>query len=401
MFEMIFAFSPMLSGYVFRGIGLDLVLLVIAGLITLKRQRGNIVIDNTNRDFVILFSYVLLKDVCIVLFGKSDSSESFHRFLSTATYIFFFFILLNRRFNHEKFYKGLKYAGGLYTAGLIYHLIIIYVFEIPARGISIIPGYQFSNVNMPERPRSFFSEPAALATAMLPLLFYSLHRKDYKWAMLATFTIFMSTSTTGVLLAAILWFLEFVIGTGKKKHKIMVIMTFMVAVIFLIKMEFTQDALLAVQNRLRGGGSTSIRVFLGFEVLKTLHPAQFIAGLLYNKPYDYAVMHMDLFSEGSFARGVISIGAGYFFINAFCSLLFRYGVIGMLLYLRVYKGKLFVKNYPGRAFAIMTIIQTIGDSMLFNSYYFYIMLILFYLAQKKETRYEGATYRIGIRKPNA
>ena len=73
----------------------------------------------------------------------------------------------------------------------------------------------------------------------------------------------------------------------------------------------------------------------------------------------------------------------------------------MFLYLKVYKGMLFIKNYPGRALAIMTLIQTIGDSMLFNSYYFYIMLILFYLAQEKETLYEGAAYRIGIRKPDA
>lgn len=401
MFEIIFAFLPLLSGYIFCGIGLDFVILAIAGLITLKRRRGNVLIDNTNRDFVILFSYVLLKDVLIVLFGQSDSSESFHKFLSTVAYIFFFFVLLKRRFNQEKFYKGLKYSGGLYTAGLIYHLIIIYVFEMPARGISIIPGYQFSNVNMPERPRSFFSEPAALATAMLPLLFYSLHRKDYKWSMLATFTIFMSTSTTGVILAAVLWLLEFLMRTGQKKQKMMVIIAFMVAVIFLMRTEFTQDALMAVQNRLRGGGSTSIRVFLGFEVLKTMHPVQLIAGLLYNKPYDYAVMYLNLFSDDSFVRGIITLGAGYFFVNTFCSLLFRYGAIGMFLYLKVYKGMLFIKNYPGRALAIMTLIQTIGDSMLFNSYYFYIMLILFYLAQEKETLYEGAAYRIGIRKPDA
>ena len=47
MFEIIFAFLPLLSGYIFCGIGLDFVILAIAGLITLKRRRGNVLIDNT------------------------------------------------------------------------------------------------------------------------------------------------------------------------------------------------------------------------------------------------------------------------------------------------------------------------------------------------------------------
>lgn len=402
MFEVIFAFLPMPSGYVFSGIGLDFAVMAFAGIFVLRRQGFKFVISDRNRDFLVLFCYVIFKEVLIVFFGESDSSQSFHRLIQIVAYIIFFLILLQRSFNHEKFYKGLKYAGILYTTGLIYHLVIIYVFGMPAKGISVIPGFEFSNENWLDRPRSFFSEPAALAQAMLPLLFYSLHRKDYKWSLIATFSIFMSTSTAGVLLAAILWFIEFIMITKRNKHKVLVSMLLVIVGVLLIRTGMADETILAVKNRLLGGGSTSVRVFLGFEVVGTMSPAQYITGLLYNKPYDYTIQNIELFASDSIARRWIGFGEGQFFINAICSLIFRYGILGSILYFRIYKGKLFNKGYAGRALAIMTVIEMFGDSMLFNSYYFYIMLILTYLTQReREIAYESITYRVRIRQSDA
>lgn len=67
----------------------------------------------------------------------------------------------------------------------------------------------------------------------------------------------------------------------------------------------------------------------------------------------------------------------------------------------MYKGKIFNKGYAGRALAIMTIVETIGDSMLFNAYYFFIMLVLNYLCQEEENVYESYAYRFRIGQSNA
>lgn len=401
MFEYIFAFFPMLSGYMISGIGLDLVVMAIEAVFLLRCQEFRFAIDKKNRDFVFLFSYVIAKDLLIVFLGASNMSESFHRLLSNIAYIVFFVILLRKNFDQKKFYKGMKISGIISIAGLIYHLILIYIFGMPAKGISIIPGYEFSNNNWLNRPRSFFSEPAALAQAMLPLLFYSLHKKDYKWALMATFTIFMSTSTAGVLLAAVLWLLEFIVASGKKTNKALVILAFLVVGAILVRTEIATDSILELQKRLTGGGSTSVRVFLGFEILGTMKPLQFIAGLLYNKAYDYTVQNIGLFAPTSIARMIVGYGEGQFFVNTLASILFRYGIIGFILYFRVYKGKVFNKAYVGRSLAIMTIVEILGDSMLFNSYYFFIMLVMFYLDQGEKTLYESYTYRIRTGKPDA
>ncbi|MEH2957662.1 hypothetical protein [Candidatus Merdisoma sp. JLR.KK006] len=401
MFEYIFAFFPMLYGYSFKGIGLDLIIMIFASLFLLRNQGFRFIANKQNRDFLLLFCYVIIKDLFIVILGQSNSSESFHRLLSNIAYIFLFLILLGKDFNQKKFYKGLKISGTVFTAGLLYHLVLIYRFGLPAKGISIIPGYEFVNNNWLNRPRSFFSEPAALAQAMLPLLFYSLHKKDYKWSLIATFTIFMSTSTAGILLAGVLWIMEFIIGKGKRAHKILVIIVFLMSGAFLLRTEIATDSIAALQNRLSGGGSTSVRVFLGFEILSTMQPNQFITGLLYNKAYDYAVQNIGLFEQTSIARMIVGYSEGEFFINAFVSLVFRYGVVGFILYFRVYKGKIFNKGYAGRALAIMTIVETIGDSMLFNAYYFFIMLVLNYLCQEEENVYESYAYRFRIGQSDA
>ena len=394
MFEYFFAFFPMLSGYSFNGISLDIVVMAIMAVFILRYQGIKIVIDEKNRTFVVLFSYAIFKDILIALLGQSNNSVSFHRLLLNFTYMFLFLILLRKDFDQDKFYKGLKISGTFFTAGLIYHIVLIYILNLPAKGISIIPGFEFENNNWLNRPRSFFSEPAALAQAMLPLLFYSLHRKNYKWSLLATFTIFMSTSTTGIVLSGILWFMEFVIGDGKKLHKVLIVFLFVVCGIILVNSEIASNSVSALQDRLAGGGSTSVRVFLGFEILGKMTPSQYISGLLYNKAYDFAVQNISLFPPSSIVRITVGYGEGAFFVNAIVSLIFRYGIIGFILYFLPYKRKIFNKLYIGRSLAIMTIVEMIGDSMLFNSYYFFIMPVLFYLGQEREDIFEDTTYRV-------
>lgn len=392
MFEIIFAFFPMLSGYIFGGIGLDLIVMALTGIAVLRKQRFRIIFDKRNRVFILLFVYVAIKDILIVFLGQSDSSESFHRFLSNIAYMVFFLIVVRKDFNQNKFYRGLVIAGTVYTLGLLYHLVMIYIFKQPVMGISLIPGYHFSNTNYLNRPRSFFSEPAALAQAMLPLLFYSLHRKDYIWSIIATFTIFMSTSTTGVLLAGVLWLIEFVFITERKAYKIVVVLAFLLMSALLISTELATASLSSVRDALTGGGSTNMRVFLGFEIIKTMQPKEYIIGVFFNKAYDYVSANLSLFAPETIARRVYSLGESMYYMNTISGLVFRYGIIGLILYFRVLKGKIFNKNYQGRTLAIMILIEMIGASLLFNSSYFYIMLVLSYFEQQKEQIDESIAY---------
>jgi hypothetical protein len=403
MFEYILPFLPMLAGFSFHSVGLDFVAMGILALITIGQKNYKIKILRTLYPFILFFSYAILKDIIIILFGPSDTSESFHKLIAMLAYMAVFIVLASRAFDQKKFYKGLKFASTFYMVGLVYHLVLIYVFNLPAKGISIIPGYQFTNENQLNRPRSFFSEPAILATAMLPILFYSLYKKDYKWAIPATITIILSTSTTGVILACVLWVIQFLFSKNiKGQYKISIVIFMSVIAAFFWQWQFSIDAVRKVRDTLSGGGSTSVRVFLGFDLIHYMNPAYWVFGSLYNVPYDYAAQSIGLFPTGSYIRHIVELGSGQFFINTFCLIIFRYGLVGMILYFNVYKKKILNCEYTGQAFAIMTIVETVGDTMLLNSYYFFVMLMLVMLEKEgKEKVHEGNAYRVRSWKPNA
>lgn len=401
MFEYFFAFYPLFNGYKFGPIGLGFVVYAISALYTLRNQGFRLKISKISMPYAILFAYVLIKEGFIVVLGKSDSSASLHQMIQMAAFMILFLILCSRQLDLDKFYKGLKIAGILYTLGLVYHLVLIYVFGRGATMISIFPGFNVGELEAYDRPRSFFPEPAALAQAMLPLLFFSLKKKEYKYALMATFTIFMSTSTMGVALGAVLWFFEFIIVSESKPKRTIVVVVFAGMAAILLRTEFARQSLLTIQNRLSGGGSTTFRINLGFELISKLEPIHYIFGTLYNLAYDYVVQNIGRYGSESLVAMIASFGEIAFFVNSFCALIFRYGIIGFVLYSRTYKGKLFEKKYIGRSLAWMTVIELIGDTMLFNAYYFFIMLILVYLQKEGEDTLEGLTYRIRPWKSNA
>lgn len=401
MFEYFFSFYPLFTGYSIGPLGFGLIILMVGALVTIWNQGFKIIVKKEYLPFVILFGYAIVKDTTIVIFGNSDKNTSLHMLLLTLAYMVIFLILTARTLNLEKYYKGLKVAGIVYSLGLVYHLVQIYILGRSVFMLSLFPGFETAAKIAYNRPRSFFSEPAALAQAMLPLLFFSLQKKDYKYSLLATFSIVMSTSTMGVILAGILWFFEFIVISGNKARKIIVVLTFAIVLFFLLKTEFVSNSLTEMQNRINGGGSTQFRVFLGFELISKLPPINWIFGTLYNVPYDYAVSNIALYGSESLVARIASYGEVAFFVNSFGMLIFRYGLIGMILYFRTYKNKLFNREYIGRSLAWMTVIELIGDTMLFNAYYFYIVLVLVYLKKKGDYFSESDTYRIGIGEPDA
>ena len=406
MFEYAMSFFPIFFPYKIGPIGVEAIVLLIGALCIFKRKECKIQLNisfhlnSLNKAFYILFFYVIIKDVCIIFFGKSDTSASVNSLVLLMVHMVSFILLTTRKFDLGKFYNGLKVAGIIYTIGTVYHLIQIYVFKQNPMPISLIPGYEISPIAY-SRPRSFFSEPAALAQAMLPLLFFSLNKRDYKYSLMATFTIVASTSTMGIVLAAVLWLFEFVLKSGKIMQKIMVIIVFLALGALLYRSEVVRNTILSLQERASGGGSTAFRVSLGFDLIATLTHKDYLFGTLYHIPYDYAVDNLQRFSSSSLLFRATQYGADVFFVNALSNLIFRYGFIGLYLYFQTYKGKLFDNHYSGRSLAIMTIIEMIGDTMLFNAYYFYIMLLLYYLKREQGDVHESITYRIWPWKPNA
>lgn len=93
--------------------------------------------------------------------------------------------LADTEFDEEKLYKTWKVAGLLFAAGLVYHIVCLYLLGRGIKPISILPGYILRSEEGIARPSSVFAEPASFVCAMLPLVFLSLKHDDYDFGRLA------------------------------------------------------------------------------------------------------------------------------------------------------------------------------------------------------------------------
>ena len=65
------------------------------------------------------------------------------------------------------------------------------------------------------------------------------------------------------------------------------------------------------------------------------------------------------------------------FMNTYCQLVFRYGIVGLLLFLRIFKGKVFNKKYEARIYAITMLVAAIAQSTTASPNVPMIMLLLY------------------------
>ncbi len=385
MLEMFLPFMGLLSQYTVGGLSVSLFFLLLITLFHLLR--GSVVIRKIYSNYYLFFGYVLLRDI-VNLFAPC-SVERMTQLNRMLEYILFFvcvFIVVES-FNENVLYKAWKVAGVIFSAGLFFHVVQIYVFKHPIMPISIIPGYVLRDAELvaQSRPTSFFAEPASFVNSMLPFLFLSLRKREYAWAAFSSVMILLSTSTVGIVLAMVLW-MAFILFEEKSKHvKISLgIMVFAIVLICLQTSLFA-SSIQKLMLVLQGKSTFGSRVLISLEVVGTLNPVSLLFGEVERDACYYVLSNISKFSLGSqavlYAREV-----GRVFLNTFGELIFRYGIVGLGLFLYTFKGKVFSQKYGARIFAMMILVSIFAQSVLLNPQYFLVtmILILFSYTEKNE-----------------
>lgn len=381
-------FYFLLSQYRFFSVQVSIILLLcIAGRLFLTKRINM----RINCRFLCFLGYVAIHDFATALLGYSDSATSFHRLLEYGLNFVLILLVYAQDIHEAKLFKVWKVAVCIYALGLIIHYVQIYVFHKPVQMIQILPGAGAINTNDPNRPRSLFQEPSYLAEAMLPFLFLSLKRRNFKWSVIASGIIFFSTSVNGILLATILWLMFFSQFLTKLKRFCVKVMryfyerrndkiaitlwSFSAVVIIAVLFGGVQASVARVFSVLNGGASFSARITQGFEVVSKLNFLQLLFGTFYNQAIDFVRDNIWLFTNTSVGM-YVDQGESFVFLNGFCSLLFRYGLVGMALFLYTFRGMLFDKAFKARKYAYISLIALFGNDSLLNAPYFATTLLL-------------------------
>lgn len=352
-------------------IGLGNALLLL--LVIPKIRNGKISICRAVKGYLPFILWISFRDAI-----KAVAIGSITPIINMMEYIILFtavFLIIADSFDEDRMYSAWKIAGIIYSLGLAYHLIQILILGNPVHPISILPKVQLGGVNnFSYRPCSFFSEPASFASAMLPLVFLALRKKDYYVAILASIMIIASTSTVGIALVSVLWLYTITVSGIKIRTKVLISLLLIGMLIYLPSSPLFNASFEKLSSILSGEGTFGTRIAVGFNIISKLNITQWIIGTNFIDVANYVSKHI---SEYSWNRTIMAYYyAGKLFLNSFSSLIYNYGIIGLLLYLRTIIRRFRITEYPAKALLLVHTISLFGQSTMLNSLFFQTIILL-------------------------
>lgn len=372
--EYFLPFYYLLSQYKIGPIPLGTIGLLIIAVYTLFKRSGVVRLPSYYNGFIYFFLYVIIRDGVKIISGVEPPQTQINKIIEYSVVFFLILIICNKSFDENRLYSTWKIAGFIYITGLVYHIIMIYILGRNIFPISIIPGYSLAIEGIEsDRACSFFSEPAAFVTAMIPLEFLALKRSDFKWAMITTVAILASTSTVGIVLSVVLWALFLFSRAEKKKYRVTIIIVAIALTVGFFSLDIFSSAVEKARGVISGGGTLGSRVIMGYEIVSTQTLLSLIFGSNYNDAFNYVGEHLSVFSS---KMTYVYWSGGYVYLNTFFHIIFSYGIVGLLLFYNPWIKMLRTNEYQAKPYIITMLIATLGQSLLLNSYYFMIVIIL-------------------------
>ncbi len=360
--------------------------LSVIAMVVIIFFQGKICFRKTCGPYFLYLGYILMRDVFHILFSNySDVSVQLNIIINYTVQFLLIFTICSNDFDENILYKWWKIAGTIFGIGMVYHVVQIMIFHNPVNPISIIPGYLMRSdaLDGSMRPVSFFAEPASYVTSMMPLLFLALKKKDLKWAIISTFLIVISTSTVGVALAAVLWITFIIFEKKNKKITISAIFFIVIFVVSFMNLSVFSDTLSKLQEVSEGGSTWGSRIQGPFEIIGVMKWYELLFGSNFLVVRDFVGAHLSQFSAGSVVLSIYNLGRD-FFLNSVASVIYRYGIVGLILILSTFKNKIFNKKYEARMYVIMLLVASVAQGLVFDPN-ICIMLPLLYANKMNKT----------------
>ncbi len=377
--EILLPFLGLAEPYTISAIPVTAIILLLVILFRDGLKGAKLSISKQAAPYLVFVIYKIIRDLFHMAFSISDPiSVQFNRLFEDVVLFALIFIVCDTEFSEDVLYKWWKIAGIFFGAGMIYHVVQLLVLKNPIEPISLIPGYIIYNDKVEEfmRPTSFFSEPASYVTSMLPLLFLSLKRKDFKWSVISTFLIVISTSTVGVVLSAVLWIIFILFEEKSLKTTLLSLIFVALFIVLFMNLAIFSDALEKLLLVSQGDSTWGSRVEIPFQMVNAMTWKELPFGTNIIDTRTFAYNNIGYFLK--YPTMIDSLGDGYgVFLNTIAYLIFRYGIVGLGLYLLTFKNKLFNKKYEARMYAIIMFVASFAQGSVADPGIAFIILLLY------------------------
>lgn len=348
-----------IAQYKVAGISLGTLLMVIVIVSLLFRKSG--IETFWYRPLLVLVAYMIVHDVLKMLVIMDVSSFPINTWIERLIFVFFL-VLCTKNVDEDKLYKVWSFIGIIAMIGLVYHAVCVYIFGQSVEMIKILPiSTEYSNFfNLSMRPKSFFTEPAAYVTWILPLLFMALKREKILFSTIITITILLSTSTTGIVMCFILWGYYILLSKSiTLSRKIFIFIVALTVVVMVVKLPIFTSTL----EKFEGTDfNSNIRITSGLNIYKDSPLTYQIFGIPYGSPELY-------FRSGEIDLSLykFNINASWLgFVNSLAYSLLMYGIFGGVLFIRLFYC-IFREGGDIVPYVLICAISMLGQSGYFNS----------------------------------
>lgn len=318
LLEFLFALSPILWGFSIGNLPLQVLMWSILILVRLLKYGGGKV--RIFMPLLIFSSYWILRKSVVFL------SDDFNINSIIQQIIFFLAVFLLYPILNIK-----KLSGSMNWIAIISIIGLLYQWTDVAAGRMIhpleIPGLDMTEERLTTltlRPSSFFMEPAAYVAFMVCPLSFALLEKKIIWAITIIFSIFLTTSTTGIVGTFIVLFVYMILQGKNKKSLLLAIGVMAVLTYVLLNADIFSSG---VEKLSTADTDSDIRLAQGPYIVSTMQNSELFLGVNFNSAYSYCISGR--------APMVIFFGESVF-VSTFWLMLLLYGIIGLVLYLRIY-----------------------------------------------------------------
>lgn len=365
MFEFLFAMALMLGGYSLGSIPMGVSFWAgMMGYTFIKPGENKLLI---NWPILLLIAYITLRKLFIVFI---DNNSNIFGILEQL--IFFLSILII-----YPNINSLKLKGALNLVALIAILGLLYQWSIIAAGGKVHP-IELPFLTMDQgrlegesiRPSSFFMEPAAYVAFMLCPLNLALIEHKYVWSIIIVLSIFLTTSSTGILAS----FIMIGIFLFSEKGNLKVKLGFSaIGAILVFSLFYFSAFSSGIEKIEKTDTSDNTRLTQGPKIMSSVDASSYIFGVPYYDAYNYY--------ESNHVSGIVVYGGKSIFLPTFWNLLLLHGIVGVLLYVNIY-WFLFKKSRFTRPLLGYLIAVLFSSGYMMGGTWVFTTIILFTLANQ-------------------
>lgn len=382
LIELFIPIFYIINQYSISGISLGLILMLVVvvwNFINTKKF-------NVFTPLLALFGFMLFHDILKMFVVTVNTSAWIERFV----YLLFLSSIIGR-VNRDNLYKIWKIVGLFAMVGMFYQSFQVYFLGQAVSMIKLIPFATSTSSNYTlayMRPHSFFLEPAAYATWILPLLYMAMERKKTLFAILISISVMLSTSSTGLIMVGVVWlYFSFIDAReeGRRWNGLVLVSILIIGVGALSSLEIFSTSFEKITNISLNDTSNAVRLSLGFQLFFQAPISYKLLGIPYSTIEDY--LRSGAINLSTYG---LSLSTSYLgFVNALGNCMLNYGIFGTVLYLRLFYRCFIEADKSLKCYVLLCVLSIFGQSVFWNGLFVTQMAVI--LGSLEEPRYKVFT----------